>query len=86
MRISEYIQIVSVIIGLGLITWVKMAYTRRVGAPRSFEPYSKQELLARSTRTGPRQTGLYLFYLALFVLCTAYLIHDTYNPFLYFRF
>ena len=29
---------------------------------------------------------LYLFYLALFVLCTAYLIHDTYNPFLYFRF
>lgn len=48
MRISEYIQIVSVIIGLGLITWVKMAYTRRVGAPRSFEPYSKQELLARN--------------------------------------
>lgn len=32
------------------------------------------------------KTGLYLFYLALFVLCTAYLIHDTYNPFLYFRF
>ena len=48
MRISEYIQIVSVIIGLGLITWVKMSYTRRVGAPRSFEPYSKQELLARN--------------------------------------
>lgn len=32
------------------------------------------------------KTGLYLFYLALFLLSTAYLIHDTYNPFLYFRF
>lgn len=27
-----------------------------------------------------------LVYLLLFLLCTAYLIHDTYNPFLYFRF
>ncbi len=48
MQISEYIQIVCVILGLGLITWVKMSYTRRVGAPRSTEPYSKQELTARN--------------------------------------
>ena len=47
-QISEYIQIVCVIIGLALITWVKMSYTRRVGAPRSTEPYSKQENLART--------------------------------------
>ena len=30
--------------------------------------------------------GLLLFYLGLFLTSTAYLIHDTYNPFLYFRF
>ena len=48
MQISEYIQIVCVIIGLALITWVKMSYTRRVGAPRSTEHYSKQENLART--------------------------------------
>lgn len=48
MQVSEYIQIVCVLIGLGLITWVKMSYTRRVGAPRSYEPYSKQEVLARN--------------------------------------
>ena len=33
-----------------------------------------------------RKPALLLFYLALFLLCAAYLIHDTYNPFLYFRF
>ena len=33
-----------------------------------------------------RKPALVLFYLALFLLCAAYLIHDTYNPFLYFRF
>ena len=48
MQVSEYIQIVCVIIGLALITWVKMSYTRRVGAPRSTEPYSRQENLART--------------------------------------
>lgn len=33
-----------------------------------------------------KATGLLLLKLAIFLLSTAYLIHDTYNPFLYFRF
>ena len=44
------------------------------------------QLMDRLWKREGGKTGLYLFYLALFVLCTAYLIHDTYNPFLYFRF
>ena len=30
--------------------------------------------------------GSFVFYVGLFLVCTAYLVNDTYNPFLYFRF
>lgn len=30
--------------------------------------------------------GSFVFYVGLFIICTAYLVNDTYNPFLYFRF
>ncbi len=38
------------------------------------------------TGKGPKAVLAAAGCLALFLLCTAYLIHDTYNPFLYFRF
>jgi len=37
-------------------------------------------------RTGLRSLGAVGGYLALLVLCTAYMVMETYNPFLYFRF
>ena len=40
----------------------------------------------RQWRKARVKPGLLLFYLGLFLASTAYLIHDTYNPFLYFRF
>ncbi len=43
-------------------------------------------ICGRQWQKGRVKPVLLLLYLGLFLLSTAYLIHDTYNPFLYFRF
>ena len=43
-------------------------------------------ICGRQWQKGRVKPALLLLYLGLFLLSTAYLIHDTYNPFLYFRF
>ena len=44
------------------------------------------EVMDRLWKKNGTKIVLYLFYMVLFLLSTAYLINDTYNPFLYFRF
>ena len=47
MQLSEYLQIALVIVGLGLITWVKMSYMRRAQTDPSVNAFSPKELLTR---------------------------------------
>lgn len=47
MQLSEYLQLALVIVGLGLITWVKMSYMKRSQADPSINAYSPEEARAR---------------------------------------
>ncbi len=47
MQLSEYLQIALVIVGLGLITWVKMSYMKRSQADPTINAYSLEESRAR---------------------------------------
>lgn len=47
MQLSEYLQISLVIVGLGLITWVKMSYMKRAQTDPSINAFSPKEALAR---------------------------------------
>ncbi len=51
-------------------------------------PHFKNTVLALSEKSNNRlvNIGSSLFYLVIFVVCLAYLVNSTYNPFLYFRF
>ncbi len=43
MQLSEYLQIALVIVGLGLITWVKMSYMRRAQTDPTINAFSPSE-------------------------------------------
>lgn len=47
MQLSEYLQIALVIVGLGLITWVKMSYMRRAQADPTINTFSPSETRMR---------------------------------------
>lgn len=47
MQLSEYLQIALVIVGLGLITWVKMSYMRRAQADPTINAFSPSETRMR---------------------------------------
>lgn len=47
MQLSEYLQIALVIVGLGLITWVKMSYMRRAQTDPTINAFSPTEARTR---------------------------------------
>lgn len=47
MQLSEYLQIVLVIVGLGIITWAKMSYMRRAQTDPTVNAFSPTESRAR---------------------------------------
>ena len=52
-----------------------------------FYPWLKDRLMVSGNHVRPAASAVSLFgYIALFLLTTACLVNDTYNPFLYFRF
>lgn len=48
MQLSEYLQIALVIVGLGLITWVKMSYMRRAQTDPTINAFSPTEHRTRT--------------------------------------
>lgn len=47
MQLSEYLQIALVIVGLGIITWVKMSYMRRAQTDPTINAFSPSETRMR---------------------------------------
>lgn len=43
MRISEYIQIVCAVVGIGLIAWARVSFQRRLQADPTVNTYSQME-------------------------------------------
>ena len=43
MQLSEYLQLALVIVGLGIITWVKMSYMKRTQVDPNINTFSSAE-------------------------------------------
>ena len=91
-ELSQYIRIMFGMAGVPLVNRTLLWYLRNnfaillIGCILSFPiyPWLRAKLQKRIVTLSIVLTAF--GYLALFLLATAYLVNDTYNPFLYFRF